>query len=104
VVTLGMSSADLGIILSINPIGALDCTTDAIALLLFVPPYRFEYGSVMAPAMRMFGYAKREIVGRNVSAVVPEPMAGAHDMYMRNYISSGTDVRAAVDCAGLAMP
>lgn len=43
--------------------------------------------------MRMFGYAKREIVGRNISVVVPEPMCSAHDSYLRNYVTSGTEVR-----------
>jgi two-component system sensor kinase FixL len=46
-----------------------------------------------ATAMRMFGYAKREIVGRNISVVVPEPMCSAHDSYLRNYVTSGTEVR-----------
>jgi PAS domain S-box-containing protein len=42
--------------------------------------------------MRMFGYSKSEIVGQNVSVIVPQPLSSAHDTYLRNYINTGIEV------------
>lgn len=40
-------------------------------------------------AERMFGYKAAEVVGRNVSMLMPQPHARQHDQYIRNYISTG---------------
>ncbi len=37
----------------------------------------------------LLGYTK-EILGRNISSIMPEPYAGNHDSYLRNYLKSGT--------------
>ncbi len=40
-------------------------------------------------AERMFGYGADEIVGRNISALMPEPFRSAHDGFIAQYLATG---------------
>jgi two-component system sensor histidine kinase/response regulator len=40
-------------------------------------------------AARCFGWAVAEMLGRNISMIMPEPVAGAHDGHLRRYLTGG---------------
>ncbi|MDH5355750.1 MAG: EAL domain-containing protein, partial [Gammaproteobacteria bacterium] len=40
-------------------------------------------------AQKMFGYSAVEVIGENVSILMPEPDSGQHDVYLQNYLRTG---------------
>lgn len=45
--------------------------------------------SLNRSAERMFGYAAPELIGRNISVLMPEPHAGQHDGHLARYLRTG---------------
>jgi len=54
-------------------------------------------------AEKIFGYSAREVVGKNVSQLMPEPDKGQHDGYLEKYFKTGkaTIIGAAREVMGL---
>ncbi len=40
-------------------------------------------------AGRLFGYSMEELIGKNVSVLMPEPLGSLHDGYLQHYLQSG---------------
>ncbi|MBB4842769.1 diguanylate cyclase (GGDEF)-like protein/PAS domain S-box-containing protein [Paucibacter oligotrophus] len=49
-----------------------------------------QIASMNASACRMFGYTQDEVLGRNVSLLMPEPEGGRHDGYLRRFFRGQT--------------
>ena len=45
--------------------------------------------SFSAAAERMFGYTEAELLGENISTLMPSPDREHHDRYLRNYLATG---------------
>jgi two-component system, LuxR family, sensor kinase FixL len=42
--------------------------------------------------MKLLGYMKSELIGRNISVIVPEPLSTSHQAFMIRYIETGREV------------
>jgi hypothetical protein len=48
--------------------------------------------SSVSTALRVFGFSKREMIGQNLSVLIPEPIASHHQEHMKRYIATGREV------------
>jgi PAS domain S-box-containing protein len=64
-------------------------TLDAIGDAVVVIDHRGLVQAWNATAEQMFGHRAHAIVGRNISAIVPEPHNARHDGYLRAYLETG---------------
>jgi PAS domain S-box-containing protein len=42
-------------------------------------------------ALKLLGYNRREFVGHNIAAIIPEPIASVHQMYLGKYMHDGKE-------------
>lgn len=63
----------------------MEAAVDAV----IVVDHRGQMLAVNEAASRMFGYTSGELMGRNVSVLMPSPDREAHDGYMRRYLETG---------------
>jgi two-component system sensor kinase FixL len=67
----------------------LQSVLDTVPDAMIVIDTRGIMQSFSATAEKMFGHAAAEVVGRNVSMLMPEPYAGQHDGYLARYLATG---------------
>jgi two-component system sensor kinase FixL len=63
----------------------MEAAVDAIVVI----DHRGRIQAVNAAACRVFGYRTDEMLGENVSMLMPEPDRAAHDGYLAKYLSTG---------------
>jgi two-component system sensor kinase FixL len=63
----------------------MEAAVDAIVVI----DHRGQMTAVNRAAQQLFGYRDVEMLGRNVSMLMPEPHRGAHDDYLRHHLDSG---------------
>lgn len=51
--------------------------------------YRGIVETINPAALKLFGYEASEVIGRNISVLMPEPYRSAHDGYMQRYQTTG---------------
>jgi two-component system, LuxR family, sensor kinase FixL len=63
----------------------MEAAVDAVLVI----DHRGRMQAVNAAACRVFGYDTRELLGQNVSLLMPEPDHSRHDDYLARYLESG---------------
>ncbi|MDE2220639.1 MAG: PAS domain S-box protein [Gammaproteobacteria bacterium] len=64
----------------------LDACIDAVVII----DHRGRVATFNRTACRMFGYPLEEVLGRNVSMLMPSPDREQHDQYLARYLQTGT--------------
>ena len=67
----------------------LQSILDSVPDAMIVIDERGLIQSFSAAAERQFGWAAAEVVGRNVSVLMPEPYRSGHDGYLERYMATG---------------
>ncbi len=63
----------------------LDAAVDAIIVI----DHKGRIETFNSAAEVIFGFDAQEVLGKNVSLLMPEPYKGEHDSYIRNYLDTG---------------
>jgi two-component system sensor kinase FixL len=63
----------------------IDSAVDAIIVI----DRRGRVEAFNTAAERLFGYAAKDVLGRNVNVLMPQPYQGEHDHYMARYLTTG---------------
>ncbi|MFX8914781.1 PAS domain S-box protein, partial [Acinetobacter baumannii] len=51
-----------------------------------------DHGSIRsfsAAAERLFGWKTDQVIGKNISSLMPQPYRGEHDRYLERYLTTG---------------
>lgn len=67
-------------------VNALQALLDACVDAVVIIDHRGTITTFNRAACRMFGYAESEVIGRNVSMLMPEPDSGRHDSHLERYL------------------
>jgi two-component system sensor kinase FixL len=63
----------------------MEAAVDAVVVI----DHRGKMTAVNTSTCRLFGYSLEELLGQNVSLLMPEPYRSAHNDYMRRYLDTG---------------
>ena len=63
----------------------MEATVDAIIVI----DHRGKMQAVNGAASRIFGYQSNELLGENVSLLMPEPDRADHDSFLKEYLKTG---------------
>jgi two-component system sensor kinase FixL len=72
-----------------NPTSELDAVMNTLVDAAIVIDSKGAIRLINPAGESIFGYSAEELIGRNVSALMPEPYHSGHDDYLDNYISTG---------------
>src|SRR5450755_3206850 len=63
----------------------MDAAVDAVILI----DDRGRIGAINLSTQRLFGFSVDQLLGKNVSMLMPEPYRSAHDSYLARYAATG---------------
>ncbi len=67
----------------------LQSVLDTVPDAMIVIDTRGVMHSFSATAEKLFGYTAQEVIGRNVSLLMPQPYSGQHDAFLARYMATG---------------
>jgi len=70
--------------------GELQALLDACVDAVIIIDHRGCVMTFNRAAVRMFGYEPAQVIGQNVSLLMPAPDRDQHDQYLKNYLETGT--------------